>query len=176
MEAIEWARNYTEVSGDTFELLLHVSQSFLFTNGKTFKKKPDCNNNHSGSGCVSGSNGSRTNNNDSGCVSGSNSSRTQDNFDITMGVYHGAEACELVSLYLLHMLVERGFFPKELVGIYRDDELAVVQMSDKAAEDLKKEVSALFKAKKLELTYEVNTTTTDFLDVKLDLIAGEYSP
>ena len=41
-----------------------------------------------------------------------------------MGAYHGAEACELVGLYLLHLLVEAGYFPKALVGLYRDDGLA----------------------------------------------------
>ena len=145
VEAIEWSRNYIDVSGDTFELLLHVSKSFLFTKGKTFKKKPDGNNNDT-------------------------------NFDITMGAYHGAEACELVGLYLLQQLVDKGYFPKGPVGLYRNDGLAVVQLSGKGAEDLSKEISKLFKAMGLKLTYEVNNTTTDFLDVKMDLKSGEYKP
>ena len=75
-----------------------------------------------------------------------------------------------------HLLVEKGYFPKGLVGLYRDDGLAVVQLPDKAVEDMKKSISALFKSMGLKLTYEVNTTTTDFLDVKLDLKSGEFKP
>ena len=44
-------------------------------------------------------------------------------FDITMGGFHGAEVCELVGLYLLSQLSE--IIPKEFIGLYRDDGLAV---------------------------------------------------
>ena len=46
-----------------------------------------------------------------------------------MGAFHGAEACEFVGLYLLHLLVEKGYFPKGLVGLYRDDGLGVSDLN-----------------------------------------------
>ena len=51
----------------------------------------------------------------------------QENFDVPMGSYDGAEICELVGLYLLHMLTcgENPIFEKEKVGLYRDDGLAL---------------------------------------------------
>ena len=45
-------------------------------------------------------------------------------FDVTMGSYDGAEICRLVSLYLLEKLT--NIIPKESVGLYRDDGLAIL--------------------------------------------------
>ena len=77
MEAIEWARSLTEISEDTVELLLHVCQSFLFSNGKTFKKKAD------------------NNNNDGNTSSQVDTHGNISNFDITMGAYHGPKHVKL---------------------------------------------------------------------------------
>ena len=95
---------------------------------------------------------------------------------MTMGAYSGAECCELVGLYILNLLVEKGFFPKGRVGLYRDDGLAAVEATGKAVEDMKKAISSLLKSMGLSLTYETNKTATDFLDVQLDLSKGEYKP
>ena len=46
-------------------------------------------------------------------------------FDITMGSYDGAEACELVVCYLLSQL-NKEFSRKISLGLYRDDGLAAV--------------------------------------------------
>ena len=50
------------------------------------------------------------------------------NFDIAMGAYDGAECCELVGLYLLDKITEKGkgVFSKAMVGLYRDDGLSIV--------------------------------------------------
>ena len=53
------------------------------------------------------------------------SKKSYDRFDITMGSFDGAEVCELVGLYLLHHL--SGILGKEVVGLYRDDELAILR-------------------------------------------------
>ena len=45
-------------------------------------------------------------------------------FDITMGSYQGAEACEVVGLYLLDKLGRR--FGVENMGLYRDDGLGIL--------------------------------------------------
>ena len=47
-----------------------------------------------------------------------------------MGSFDGAEVCELSGLYVLNGLVEEGLFPKELVGVYQDDGLAVLSRSN----------------------------------------------
>ena len=38
-------------------------------------------------------------------------------FDVTMGSFDGAELCELVGLYILHILGEK--YGKHRVGLYR---------------------------------------------------------
>ena len=43
-------------------------------------------------------------------------------FDVTMGSSDGAELCEPVSLYILHILGEK--YGKHRIGLYRDDGLA----------------------------------------------------
>ena len=43
-------------------------------------------------------------------------------FDVTMGSFNGAEICELVGFYILHLLSSK--FNKDQVGLYRDDSLA----------------------------------------------------
>ena len=47
-------------------------------------------------------------------------------FDVSMGSLDSAEVCELVGLFLLSKL-ER-FIPKDQIGLYRDDGLAVVEL------------------------------------------------
>ena len=42
-----------------------------------------------------------------------------------MGSYDGAEVCELVGLFLLHKLAQ--VIDKSLIGLYRDDGLALLR-------------------------------------------------
>ena len=115
-------------------------------------------------------NGNNNNNNNN------NNNAHGDNFDVTMGAFDGAEVCEICGLYVLHRLVEEGLFPIELVGLYRDDGLAVVYATPSEIDDLTKRVAALLKSMGLSLTFKVNITTTDFLDVRLNLETNEYKP
>ena len=46
-------------------------------------------------------------------------------FDVTMGSFDGAELCELVGLYILHILGEK--YGKHRVGLYR---VCIVFMMD----------------------------------------------
>ena len=65
-------------------------------------------------------------------------------FDITMGSFDGAESCELVGLYILHML--SNIFDKEKLGLYRDDGLAVLRnVTARQADKIRKEVINKFK-------------------------------
>ena len=45
-------------------------------------------------------------------------------FDVTMGLYDGAEICELVELYLLYELNKT--IKNQHLGLYRDDGLAII--------------------------------------------------
>ena len=46
-------------------------------------------------------------------------------FDVAMGSYDGAEVCELVGLLILNKLAKET--DKDMVGLYRDDGLAVMR-------------------------------------------------
>ena len=47
-------------------------------------------------------------------------------FDVTMGSFDRAELCELVGLYILHILGED--YGKHRIGMYRDDRLVCFDM------------------------------------------------
>ena len=92
-----------------------------------------------------------------------------------MGSYEGAEICELVGLYLLEELTNN--IPKESVGLYRDDGLAILpNTSGPETERLKKKIRKLFKNNKLKITIEAGMHQTDFLDVIFNASTGKYWP
>ena len=93
-------------------------------------------------------------------------------FDIGMGSFDGAECCEIVGLFLLEELSELGV----LVGIYRDDGLCVSDRSAQEVEEIKKQMSAIFRKYDLEITVIANKRRVEFLDVYLDLEKNEYGP
>jgi len=47
-------------------------------------------------------------------------------FDVGMGSLDSADICKLVGLFILHKLEK--LFQKELIGLYRDDGLAVTNL------------------------------------------------
>ena len=98
-------------------------------------------------------------------------------FDITMGAFHGAEACETTGLYILYNLrSNRKLFENATLGLYRDDGLAIVKGSGPKIDKLRKEVTAMFQELGFKITTEINITCTDFLDLILDLQQGVYKP
>ena len=56
------------------------------------------------------------------------------NFDIGMGAYHGAQACELVGLYMLNKMKELPNFESIL---FRDDGLGITSSSARLQEKLR---------------------------------------
>jgi len=66
----------------------------------------------------------------------------QEDFDVSMGSMDSAEVSELVGLFLLSKL-ER-LIPKDQIGLYRDDCLAVVELPGPEVERLKKRLSNFF--------------------------------
>ena len=96
-------------------------------------------------------------------------------FDVPMGCFDGAEVCELVGVYILHLLktVKR----KENVGLYRDDGLGILRTSSgPEIERKRKQIIQIFKSCGLNITVKTNSKTADFLDVRLDLVNNTYQP
>ena len=96
-------------------------------------------------------------------------------FDVTMGSNDGAELCEFVGIYLLGKL--SNIIDRKDNGLYRDDGLASIQDANGPKLDrLRKKIIAIFQNEELKITTDTNLTTTDFLDVTLDLSTGKYYP
>ena len=94
-----------------------------------------------------------------------------ENFDVTMGAYDGAECCEVVGLYLLHKLTEKGSgtFSKAAVGLYRDDGLSIVRGGPVEVERVSKKLRKIFEKEGLKITLESGKDGTDYLNLYLDL-------
>ena len=101
--------------------------------------------------------------------------KKQSHFDVTQGSYDGAELCELVGIYLLHII--EIYLPNLNTGLYRDDGLScVTNVSGPQIDRIRKQMTQQFKSCGLKITIEANLTTTDFLDVKLNLQENLYQP
>ena len=96
-------------------------------------------------------------------------------FDITMGSYDGAEACELVVCYLLSQL-NKELGKKISLGLYRDDGLAVSHGTPTEIEKTKQKICKIFVNNGLKITIETNKKIIDYLDVTLNLQAGTHQP
>ena len=79
--AIDWARQFINISDSEKQIILESKKSLIFLNGKPWVKKGES------------------------------------EFDVAQGSYDGAEACELVGLYILSKLQELNL----KVCIYRND-------------------------------------------------------
>ena len=53
-----------------------------------------------------------------------------------MGSFDGAQVCELVGLYLLHLLKDT----KQDLGLYRDDMLGVTRLRGRSLEKMKQKI------------------------------------
>ena len=95
-------------------------------------------------------------------------------FDVSMGSLDSAEVYELVRLYLLFKMEE--LIPREEVGIYRDDGLAITNLPGPELDRLRKKVVKLFQDQGLKITVETGSTITDFLDISLNLKNRSYRP
>ena len=99
--------------------------------------------------------------------------KTKDgNFDIPMGSFDSAEVTDLVGLYLLSKLQGLGI----LVGLYRDDGLALSPLNPSDTDDVKKQICSIFKDHGLTVTIKANLKVVDYLDVTLDLMTGIHRP
>ena len=93
-------------------------------------------------------------------------------FDVGMGFFDGAEVCEIVGLFILEELEALGI----KVGIYRDDGLAVSELTPQGVNGLQKQISAIFRKYNLEITILANKKRVEFLDIYMDLGLEEFGP
>ena len=98
-----------------------------------------------------------------------------EDFDVPMGCYNDAEVCDIVGSYILNLLC--NILDKDLVGLYRDDDLAIVRnLSGPEIERKRKAIIKLFKECCLNITIKTNLKIVNFLDVKINLDTGTYRP
>ena len=97
-------------------------------------------------------------------------------FDVVMGSFDGAELCELVNLYILHILGEK--YGKHRISLYRDDELVGFgYISGPQTDRIRKDFIMIFKGDfDLSITCEINLKAVNFLDATLNLTTGKYQP
>ena len=96
------------------------------------------------------------------------------NFDCGMGALDSAEVCELVGLFILSKL--EAIIPRENIGLYRDDGLAVTNLPGPELDRLRKQVTRIFQTHGLKITVDSGAKITDFLDVSLNLENNSYRP
>ena len=94
-------------------------------------------------------------------------------FDVTMGSFDGAESCDLVGSFLLHLITMKH---GNKFGLYRDDGLGIIKATPRQKELIKKELCALFNNHGLKITIEANKKIVYFHDVTLNLTTGKYQP
>lgn len=96
-------------------------------------------------------------------------------FDVTMGSYDGAETSELVGLYLLSRIAH--ITDTNLLGLYRDDGLALIEHANKQKLDrIRKQLHECFKDEGLKITVDLCDTHVDYLDVTLNIEDMSYKP
>ena len=93
-----------------------------------------------------------------------------------MGSYDGTEICELVYLYILHILGEK--YGKDKIGLFSNDGLqCFVNVNALQAEQIGKEFISKFNTQfKLTITSETNLKIVNFSDVTLNLNTGTHEP
>ena len=85
-----------------------------------------------------------------------------------MGACDGAEACEIVGLFLLNNLGNK--FEKDSVDLYRGNGLATSKnINGYHADKISKKLHQLFKKSGLSLETECKINTVNYLDISLDL-------
>ena len=90
-----------------------------------------------------------------------------------MGAYDGAKVCELIGIYVLHLIDKK--YDSKNIDLYRDDGVAVLKnVSGPASEKIKKHLQYLFRQKELQIIIEYNLKVVNYLDVTFNLNDGSY--
>ena len=138
-KALNWAKEFTEISEEEMNIVFEARKSFLIFEGNYWSKKQS------------------------------------PEFDVPMGSYDGAEVCDIVGLFILSKLEKLE--ENVNLGCYKDDCLAVCNLSAQKTEGFKKKICQTFKTFGLSITIEaVNTKIVQFLDVELNLENETFKP
>ena len=96
------------------------------------------------------------------------------NFDVAMGWYN-REVSEIITSYILNS--SGNILDKDLVGLYRDNGLAIVRnLSGPEIESKRKAIITHFKECGLNITLQTNLKIVNFLDVKMNIDTDRYHP
>ena len=91
-------------------------------------------------------------------------------FDVSIGAWDGAEICEIVGLYILHIIVDvEKVFQSHEIGLFRDDGLAATTGNGHQIDKKRKDLIRIFKNEGLNITWEANIKKVCFLDLMFDL-------
>lgn len=101
------------------------------------------------------------------------SKKATNRFDVTMGSFDGAETCELVGTFILHII---NTSVNGQYGLYRDDGLGIIKATPRQVENTKKKICDIFNTLGLNITIEANLKIVNYLDVNLNLNTGKHSP
>ena len=100
---------------------------------------------------------------------------SNEDFDVPMACFDGAEVLELVGTYILNQI--KDTFAQHSVGVYRDDDLAVVKgLSGSEIERIKKGIVEVFKDCGLKISIKGELKIVNFLDVTFNLHKNTYEP
>ena len=92
-----------------------------------------------------------------------------------MGCYDGAEVCEIVGSYILHLL--HNILDKDFVGLYKDDGLTILRnLSGPEIEKKRKAIIMLFKEFEWNISIQTNLKIVNYPDAEINLDTGTYSP
>ena len=90
--------------------------------------------------------------------------KRSDLFDVQMGVYDGAEVCELIGIFLLNLL-GRQYVTKN-IGLHRDYRLSIFKnRSDPQMEKIKKQLQKVYKNNGLDVFIECSMKIVNYLHV-----------
>ena len=92
-----------------------------------------------------------------------------------MGSYDRAELCELIVIFTQSVL--QGTINKEAMGLYRDDELIVLnKVTSQKTDKIRKKIIQVFKDNGFSIDIVTNLVEVNFLDVTFNLRNGSYRP
>ena len=92
-----------------------------------------------------------------------------------MGIYDGAEICELVGIYILTRLAT--IIKKSSWGLYRDDGLVILcNVNGQQIDCTRKTIIKILKDVGFSIDIETNSKVVDFLDITFNLNNGIYKP
>lgn len=87
-------------------------------------------------------------------------------FDVTMGIFDGAEVSEIFGTYLIFQITQK--YSKDKIGLYGDNGLAAFNEPPRVIECIK-DLCAIFGRYNLRITLEANLNVVSYLGVTLNL-------